>query len=478
MPTKNEFLPVILCGGSGSRLWPLSRKSLPKQYISFKNDSSFLQLTLKRLFTLQKQINPIFICNEEHRFITAEQIREVKIEPNSIILEPCSRNTAPAITLAALKAISNGNDPILLVLPSDHLINNEKSLISTFKRSAEYAQDGKLVTFGIVPNAPETKYGYIEATNPNFINQSDASKIKLFLEKPNKEKAEKLIKNKSVSWNSGIFVFKASTFLKEIKNFHPEIYSYCQKAFNESHKDLDFERIAKSPFEKCPNISVDDAVMENTDLGMVIPLNAGWSDIGGWKSIWENFDKDSNGNLLIGDVLEFSSKNNLIVSDNRLVIGLGIEELIVVETNDSILVAKKDYAEKVKDLVKSLKDNGRSECELHKKVFRPWGNFLSIEEGDLWKVKRIEVNPGESLSLQLHNYRSEHWVVVKGKANVEVNEKKFILSENESCYIPLKTKHRLSNFQEQPLVIIEIQTGTYLEDDDILRFKDIYGREI
>jgi len=477
LPGKNDFLPIILCGGSGSRLWPLSRKSYPKQYLSFKNEFSFLQLTLKRISKLQKQISPIFICNEEHRFITAEQIRKVKVEPSAIILEPCSRNTAPAITLAAFKAISNGDDPILLVLPSDHLIKNEASLVSTIKKAAEYAQDGKLVTFGIVPNAPETKYGYIEASNPNFINQSDASKIRSFLEKPIKDKAEELIKNKSVSWNSGIFVFKASTLLKEIKNFHPEIYSFCQIAFNESKKDLDFERIAKSPFEKCPNISIDDAVMENTKLGMVIPLNADWSDIGGWKSIWENFDRDTNGNLLIGDALEFSSKNNLILSNNRLVIGLGIEELIVVETNDSILVAKKDYAEKVKELVQSLKKIDRSEYELHKKVFRPWGNFLSIEEGDLWKVKRLEVNPGASLSLQLHNHRSEHWVVVKGKANVEVNENKFILSENESCYIPSNTKHRLSNFQEKALVIIEIQTGNYLEDDDIIRFKDIYGRE-
>ncbi len=476
MHWDNQILPVILCGGSGSRLWPLSRKSLPKQYLKFKSDFSFLQLTLLRLLPLKTDLKPILVCNQEHRFITAEQVSAINLEPHSIILEPCSRNTAPAIALAAIKAMQNGEDPILLILPSDHLIIEEEKMLCAIKKAAEYAIKGKLVTFGIVPSGPETKYGYIKAQKTNFNNQSDASKIELFIEKPDKQQAKNLIKDNSVCWNSGIFVFKASSIINEIKKYYPEIFSHCKTALEDLTKDLDFERITNSSFEKCESISIDDAVMEKTNIGMVIPLKSGWSDIGGWKSFWENYEKDLNGNLLIGDTLEFSSQNCLMLSEDRFLVGLGIKDLIVVETRDSVLIANKEYSEKVKDIVNILKRDGRLECDDHKTVFRPWGNFTSIENGNFWKVKKLEVKPGESLSLQTHHYRSEHWVVVEGEANVQIDKKKFILNANESCYIPPNTLHRLSNISDNPLVIIETQTGSYLGEDDIKRFDDKYGR--
>ena len=478
MSIQKKILPVILCGGTGSRLWPLSRKTFPKQYLSIKGKDypSFLQETINRITSFNDYYDPLIICNEEHRFITAEQLRAINVKPKSIILEPSLRNTAPAIAIAALDAYENLNDPILLILPSDHQIKDQKNFIETMKKSWKIASLGKIVSFGIEPVNPATGYGYIKSFEPLIYNDIKSYKIKEFIEKPIKKVAEKLFLDKRYSWNSGIYMAKASTLINEIKKFHPKIIDYCRDSLKNKIIDLDFKRINKDSFEKCPNISIDKAVMEKTTLGEVFPLNAEWSDIGNWKSYWENTDKDENGNILIGDVSQIASKNSLIAGFSRLTIALGIEDLIIVETNDAILVAKKDYAEDVKDLVEQLKIKNRKESEENKKVYRPWGNYQTIEESSKWKVKVIEVKPGASLSLQLHKKRAEHWVVVKGIAEVEIGEEISLLNANQSCYVPLGNKHRLKNPASEKLVIIEVQSGTYLGEDDIIRFKDIYGR--
>ena len=478
MPITKQILPVILCGGTGSRLWPLSRKTFPKQYLSIKgeNSFSFLQETLERIKLLNDYEEPLIICNEEHRFITAEQLRKINIKPKSIILEPSIRNTAPAIAIAALDSYTKEYDPILLILPSDHQIKNKKIFIRTIQNAKNITSEGKIVAFGINPDNPATGYGYIKSYEPFIKNKINPYKIEKFIEKPNKEQAAELIKDKRFSWNSGIYMAKASTIIAEINKFHPEIISFCKDSLDKKVIDLDFKRIEKKSFEKCPNISIDKAIMEKTALGMVLPLNADWSDIGNWKSYWENTDKDENGNILIGDSSQISSKNSLIGSFSRLTIALGIEDLIIVETNDAILVAKKDFAENVRDLVEQLKIKNRKEGEENKKIYRPWGNYLTIEESSNWKVKVIEVKPGESLSLQLHEKRAEHWVVVEGTAKVEIGEEIFLLNSNESCYVPLGHKHRLKNPSTEKLIIIEVQSGTYLGEDDIVRFKDNYGR--
>ena len=479
MDISNQLFPVILCGGSGSRLWPLSRRSFPKQYLSINDASkeSFLQTTLKRIKNIENSNSPIVICNEEHRFITAEQIREIGIKPKSILLEPCSRNTAPAIILATLKAINYGNDPILLILPADHQIKNNKEFINSINISREAALEGKIVTFGIEPTNPETGYGYIKSFKSFEGNNLKTYKIEKFIEKPNKLLAEEFCKDKRFSWNSGIFVAKASVILEEVEKYSPEILNLCKKSIKNKTFDLDFERVEKKYFEKCPNISIDKAIMEKTHSGVVCPLRAGWSDIGGWKSYWENSPKDINGNILIGNSLEISSKNSLIAGYSRLTVALGVEDLVIVETNDALLVTKKDHSEKIKELVTRLKGEKRIESEENRKVYRPWGNYFSVEEDFNWKIKRIEVNPESSLSLQLHKKRAEHWIVVRGIANVEINEKKFLLKENQSCFIPEGYKHRLSNLNKEPLIIIEVQSGSYLGEDDIIRLEDNYGRK-
>jgi len=476
---SNKLCPVILCGGSGSRLWPLSRRSFPKQYLAINDESqdSFLQTTLNRIKNIINIDSPIVICNEEHRFVTAEQIREIGIKPKSILLEPCSRNTAPAIILATLKSITFGIDPILLILPADHQIKNNKEFINSINISREAALKGKIVTFGIEPTNPETGYGYIKSFKPFEEDNLKTYKIEQFIEKPNKLLAEEFCKDKRFSWNSGIFVAKASTILEEVEKYSPEILNLCRKSINNKNFDLDFERVEKKYFEKCPNISIDKAIMEKTNSGVVCPLKAEWSDIGGWKSYWENSPKDINGNILIGNSLEISSKNSLIAGYSRLTVALGVEDLVIVETNDALLVTKKDHSEKIKELVTRLKDEKRIESEENRKVYRPWGNYFSVEEDLNWKIKRIEVNPESSLSLQLHKKRAEHWIVVRGIANVEINEKKFLLKENQSCFIPEGYKHRLSNLNKEPLIIIEVQSGSYLGEDDIIRFEDNYGRK-
>lgn len=475
---SRKLVPVVLCGGSGSRLWPISRASFPKQYLSMdpKIEDSFLQLTLKRLKGLAKSENPIILCNEEHRFITAEQLRKIKVKPKSIILEPFGKNTAPAVALAALNCLDE--DPLLLVMPSDHKIFDISSFLRTVESAKKYAEADNLLTFGISPNNPETGYGYIKSKKPLIKNGLKGEEIEEFIEKPSKEIAEKLIQSDYYNWNSGIYLFKASTIINEIEKYSPDIISSCRNALKYKTKDLYFEKIDKESFQSCPNISIDNAVMEKTRLGIVFSLDVGWSDIGGWKSFWENSVKDENGNALFGNAIGISAKNNLIRSEKRLVLGLGIEDLIIVETNDAILVSKKDHSENVKGIVDLLKKKGKKESVEHTKGYRPWGNYITIEEGAQWKVKKIEVNPGGSLSLQMHKFRSEHWVIVSGVAQINIDDKIFNLKPNESCYVPKGKKHRLSNQSTETLIVIEVQIGEYLEEDDIYRYDDKYGRSL
>tara|TARA_E500000331_G_scaffold51763_1_gene45045 strand:+ start:673 stop:2118 length:1446 start_codon:yes stop_codon:yes gene_type:complete len=475
---RDHLLPLILCGGTGSRLWPLSRESYPKQYLSLIDDSSktLLQQTLERLYGISNKKDPIFICNEEHRFIVAEQLRAINIKQKKIILEPFSRNTAPAIALAALAAIENGADPILFVLASDHLIQDNQKFIKSITAGMAFAEKGNLVTFGIVPTSPEVGYGYIESVEPLEIDTFIASPISKFIEKPDFQKAKQLVSDPRFTWNSGIFLFKASVFLTELEKYSPKVIKTCKKALKDNCLDMDFQRIDQEAFKDCPNISIDFAVMEQTKLGVVLPLNAGWSDVGSWKSVWEVSKKDKNGNVLIGNVITKDLNNCYVRSENRLIVGLGIENLLVVETNDAILIADKNHDQEVKNIVNKLIDENRSEGKTHRKVHRPWGHYTSVVEGSRWKVKRIEVNPQASLSMQMHHHRAEHWILVKGTANVEIDGESIILGENQSVYIPLGSKHRLTNPGRIPLVLIEVQSGAYLSEDDIVRFDDIYGR--
>jgi len=475
---SNHLLPIILCGGTGSRLWPLSRESYPKQYIDLIDNSSktLLQQTVERLAGITNKDDPIFICNEDHRFIVAEQLRGIGIKPKKIILEPFARNTAPAIAIAALKAIEDGNDPVLLVLPSDHLIKDQETFLKSVESAKNYAEKCNLVTFGIIPTSPEVGYGYIESMKPLKTDSFLASPISKFIEKPDLEKARKLIADPRFTWNSGMFLFKASVYLKELEQYSPQVIKYCKKALKEDLLDMDFQRLDKESFKNCPNISIDFAVMEKTKSGFVLPLNVGWNDVGSWNAIWNVSRKDKNGNVIIGDVLEKDLKNCYVRSESKLVVGLGLENLLIVETNDAILIADKKKDQEVKTIVNELIKDNRPEGKTHRKVYRPWGNYTSVVEGSRWQVKSIEVKPKASLSLQMHHHRAEHWIVVTGTANVEINDKKSILGENQSVYIPLGSKHRLTNPGRIPLILIEVQSGTYLSEDDIVRFDDIYGR--
>ena len=479
MKNKIKIVPVILSGGSGTRLWPLSRDSLPKQYLALTDnlENTMLQLTIERLQQLKNIDNPIIICNDKHRFIVAEQLRAINITPKSILLEPIGRNTAPAITIAALRAIKDGEDPILLILASDHEIKNKEKFIQTIIAGEEYAKNNKLVTFGVIPTSPETGYGYIKTANKINPKKLEGVFIDSFIEKPCKPEAERLIKDNKCLWNSGMFLFKASVILKEIEKFYPELIPYCKESIKEESKDLDFQRIGIESFQKCSNISIDNAVMEKTDLGVVIPLDANWSDIGGWKSLWLNSKKDKNGNVIIGRSIVKNSSNNYIRSEGRLIVAQDIKNMVLVETNDAIFISEKENSSDIKETLRELSSEGFLEVKEHKKIYRPWGHYETIENDLNWKVKRIEVKPGNSLSLQLHNHRAEHWVVVSGKAEVEINDKKFLLHENQSTFVPIGSKHRLSNPSKDKLVLIEVQSGSYLGEDDIIRFEDRYGRK-
>ena len=476
---KNEkVLPVILCGGKGSRLWPLSRASFPKQYLPIEDNQSktFLQETLLRVGNKKDFQDPIVICNEEHRFIIAEQLREINIKSNSLILEPVGRNTAPAITIAALKAIQEIEDARLLVLPSDHLIKDKEKFCKVINSAIKYSDKNLLVTFGVIPHKAETGFGYIEAKNLLSEEKLKGEKIIRFIEKPNREKAEKFILDKRFTWNSGIFLFKASSFINEIKKREPQLLKCCQEALLKKTFDLDFLRINKESFSNCKSISIDNAIMEKTDLGFVLPLNVGWSDIGSWQSLWEVSKKDNLKNNISGKVISRNVRNSYLRSTERLLVAIGIDNLVVVETVDAILVANKNQTQEVKEIVNKLELDGEKESTSHKTIYRPWGNYTSISEGPNWQLKKIIVKPKESLSLQMHKCRSENWIVVKGTALVEIDDNKKILKQNESAFIPVSTKHRLSNPGNENLILIEVQTGSYLGEDDIIRFEDNYGR--
>jgi len=466
------MIPVILSGGSGSRLWPLSRKNKPKQFLTLFNDSSMFQSTLTRLNGLDSLEAPLIVCNNEHRFMVAEQLQEIGLEANGIILEPCARNTAPAIALAALKAMDNGEDPLLLILAADHLISDVTAFHKAIEQARKLAEQDKLVTFGIQPQSAHTGYGYIEAEE-----KSKPSSVKRFIEKPDLTTAESYLSAGNFFWNSGMFLFKASTYIKELARFSPEMLSSCKQSLEKAVIDLDFVRVDPELFEQSPSDSIDYAVMEKTDKAMVVPLDAGWSDVGSWSSLWEAFTRDDDQNVLIGDVLVENVHNAYIHSENRLVTVLGLDDVIVVETHDAVMVAHKDQAQKVKTIVEELTRQNRKEVITHRKCYRPWGNYDSVDMGDRFQVKRILVNPGASLSLQMHYHRAEHWVVVSGTAEVTRDEEVMLLGENESTFIPLGSVHRLRNPGRVPLEIIEVQSGSYLEEDDIIRLKDSYNRK-
>ena len=475
--SNTYIVPLILCGGSGTRLWPLSRESYPKQFLSIKKGDKFslLQKTITRILTLKNIQKPILVCNEEHRFIVAEQMRELNIDDFIILLEPFGRNTAPAITISALKSLEIDEDPTLLVLSSDHEIKNTEKFLEVVEIGLKFAEKKKLVTFGVVPKSPETGYGYIKASKP-IGEKLEGFDIENFIEKPDIKTAQKLIEDNRYTWNSGIFMFKAKEIIKEINQFSPEILISCKKAINNSNFDLVFQRIDKDSFEECHDISIDIAVMEKTSRGIVIPLDAEWNDIGSWESVWETSDKDLEGNHIEGKVILEKTKNSYIRSDNRLIVGIDLDNLIIVDTRDAILISNKKSSQKVKNIVNKLKARKIPEGNTHAKIYRPWGYYLSLVEANRWQVKLILVKPGEKLSLQMHHHRSEHWVVVSGTAKVEVDDNIKVLSENQSVYIPLGSKHRLTNPGKIPLTLIEVQSGSYVGEDDIVRYEDNYGR--
>jgi mannose-1-phosphate guanylyltransferase len=465
------IVPIILSGGSGTRLWPLSRKLHPKQFINLVNGTTLFQDTILRL--PKDTADPLIICNEEHRFLAAEQLRQIDKKSNGIILEPIGRNTAPAIALAALKFINNGEDPLLLVLSADHLIQNIDAFHQSIKTAEKLTEKDKLVTFGIVPDKAETGYGYIRV---DINNTTDSYNIQSFTEKPNQEDAQKYLDSGNYLWNSGMFMFKASIYLQELEKFEPEILTACKKSCQTEYKDKDFIRLNNDEFRQCPEKSVDYAVMEHTEGAMVVPLDADWSDIGSWDALWDAKNKDKDGNVSEGDVILDEVKNTYAHSSNRLVSVIGVSDLVIVDTQDALLVADKKYSQNIKNVVNQLKKSGRSEADNHRKVFRPWGYYDSIDADDGFQVKRILVNPGAKLSLQKHQHRAEHWVVVKGVAKVTCGDKTFSLKENQSTYIPKGEVHRLENTEEIDLEIIEIQTGDYLGEDDIIRLEDDYQR--
>lgn len=467
-----KVIPVILCGGAGTRLWPLSRELYPKQLLALVDDYSLLQNTITRCAGHPDVTAPMLVCNEEHRFLVAEQLREIEVEASRIILEPEGRNTAPAVALAAHEAMKTDDDAILVVLPSDHVIQKTALFLEALTTAIDLAKDDALVTFGVVPDKPETGYGYIKkgmATGAAF-------KVDKFVEKPDVATATEFFQSGLYYWNSGMFVFKASAYLKELAAQTPRIAEAMAKATANASADLDFTRVNAEAFKSSPADSIDYAVMEHTADALVVPLDAGWSDIGSWDALWQISEKDEHNNTLVGDAVVHGVEGSLVWSESRLVSVVGLKDVIVVETADAVMVASQDQAQDVKSIVNQLKGSGRIERTFHQKVYRPWGYYEGLDAGPAFQVKRLGVNPGASLSLQLHHHRAEHWVVVNGIATVTVGEKVFDLNPNESCYIPLETRHRLQNLTEEPLEIIEVQSGSYLGEDDIVRFEDNYGR--
>ncbi len=468
------ILPIILSGGAGTRLWPMSRELYPKQLLPLAGDKTMLQETISRLDGLADIENPLIVCNDAHRFMVAEQIRQLDKQAHAIILEPCGRNTAPAVAIAALYAQNLKTDPLLLVLPADHLIQDVYRFHQAVQLGVAEAEQGSLVTFGIVPTQPETGYGYIRADQSA---NSSVYPVAEFVEKPDMETAKSYLASGDYYWNSGMFMFRASRYLEELELYQPEMLAACQNAFTHIVGDLDFQRLDETAFAASPADSIDYAVMEKTDRAVVIPLAAGWNDIGAWSALWDVHPHDRDGNVLIGDVLTESANNCYLHAGHRLLAAVGVEDLVVVETADAILVAQRDQVQNVKAIVTQLKQQDRTEANLHRRVNRPWGAYEGVDAGERFQVKRITVNPGASLSLQKHHHRAEHWIVVKGTARVTCGDNILLLSENQSTYIPLGEVHRLENPGQIPLEIIEVQSGSYLGEDDIIRLEDAYGRE-
>ncbi|WP_246506382.1 mannose-1-phosphate guanylyltransferase/mannose-6-phosphate isomerase [Kistimonas asteriae] len=472
------LIPVILSGGSGSRLWPESRAQYPKQFLPLTGNESMIQNTVGRLAGISDCSALMVICNEDHRFIVAEQLRAAGQDYSSIILEPCARNTAPALAIAALRALSNHSDedPLLLVLAADHDIRDVEAFQQAVSQAIPAANDGQLVTFGIVPTKPETGYGYIKAVQDRDIHGGCIYSVEAFVEKPDEATAVEYIDSGAYYWNSGMFLLKASRYLEELETFRPDILSSCRQAMSDATIDLDFVRPEKTAFESCPSDSIDYAVMENTADAVVIPLDAGWSDVGSWSSLWEITEKDGQGNVVNGDVMLEDCHNNYIRSSRKLIAAVGVDDLVMVDTDDAVLVARKDRSQDVKRIVERLLQSQRSEACAHRKVYRPWGHYDGIDAGDRFQVKRITVKPGATLSLQKHHHRAEHWIVVRGTALVTNGEQEILLTENQSTYIPIGTIHRLENPGKVDLELIEVQSGAYLGEDDIVRLEDNYGR--
>ena len=477
-----QIQPIVLSGGSGTRLWPLSREKYPKQLLPLIGDDSLLQATVRRVEGIAglEIAEPMVVCNEEYRFVIAEQLRLMGT-PGAIVLEPFGRNTAPALTLAALAAMRDGGDPVLLVMPSDHVILDVPAFQSAVREGAELAERGAIVTFGITPDSPETGYGYIQGGDE--FGDGGARTIARFVEKPDLATAQVYLDDGSYYWNSGLFMMRASVWLAAIEICRGDILAACVAAWEQGSVDGEFLRVDKDAFAQCPKDSIDYAVMERLASskdtlppGVVIPLSAGWSDVGAWDALWEVLPKNEDGNVIQGDVVMVGSHNTLAISEGRLLACLGVDDMIVVQTPDAVLVAHKSKTQEVKEIVDHLKREGRSEGMLHRKVYRPWGSYDGVDVGERFLVKRIVVKPGSCLSLQMHHHRAEHWIVVRGTAKVTRGDSTFLVSENESTFIPLGTHHRLENPGRIPLEMIEVQSGSYLGEDDIVRFEDVYGR--
>ena len=468
-----KIIPIILSGGSGKRLWPLSRKQYPKQFLPLVGDNTMLQETILRLSGLDNLADPIIICNADHRFLVAEQCKQIDIKNPTIILEPVGRNTAPAIAAAAFQSLKSTDDGILLVLSSDHIIQDVEAFHRAINIACKQAKDGKLATFGIVPTNANTGYGYIKLSKDH---SNGAFKVEEFIEKPDLKTVESFLEQGNYLWNSGMFMFKATKLIEELTIHSPNIIKSVKDALKSAKKDLDFIRLDKKSFELSPSDSIDYALMEKSDNAVVIPLDAKWKDIGAWTALYDMGIKDKNGNVIKGDVITKSTTNSYINADHRMVLTIGLDNLIIVDTPDAIFIATKDKAQEVKSVVESLQANDRSESDTHRKVYRPWGWYDSIESGKSFQVKRLHIEPGAKLSLQMHHKRAEHWVVVSGTASVTNGDQILTLNKGESTYIPLGITHSLANKTRKLLEVIEVQSGSYLGEDDIVRFEDIYGR--
>ncbi len=472
------IVPIILAGGSGTRLWPLSRALHPKQLISLVDQQTMLQNTILRIDNLADVVNPVVICNDEYRFMVAEQLRKIEVQADAIILEPVGRNTAPALAVAAIRAMAKGDDPVLLVLPADHHIEMADPFHRVVEAGYEHAQVGRLVTFGIIPEQPETGYGYIKMGEalPTAKSNDSAVTIAAFVEKPDLETAEKYVASKGYCWNSGMFMFKASCVLQEMETFVPDIVSACRQAIEDGRTDLDFFRLDRTAFSSCPADSIDYAVMEKTDRGAMLPMAAGWNDLGSWEALYQVGEKNEQNNVIKGDVVLHDVCESYLHAENRLIAAVGLKDHIVVETSDAVMISPRDRVQDVKGLVDQLKAKNREETRTHKRGYRPWGTVDQLVKGSRFQVNRITVKPGGVLSLQKHFNRSEHWIVVRGAALVTKGDEQFVLKEDSSTYISAGIEHRLENPGKIPLELIEVQTGGYIGEDDITRLEDLYGR--